>query len=139
MKKATKLVCVLALVLAVLLSGCERFHFSFTTVLNNTKIEVNDAVDGDFAESSPISVGKDRVVVVDSALEKGKLKIDFTEATVFSNEDGPDDVILGDVVASVTVGRSGKERIALERGDYVMQIEAIGETDGVVTVNVEKR
>ncbi len=137
--RKVRFVCVLALVLALLLSGCEKFHFSFTTALNNTKIEVNDAVDGDFAESSPISVGKDRVVVVDSALEKGKLKIDFTKATVFSNEDGPDDVILGDVVASVTVGRSGKERLALERGDYVMQIEAIGETDGVVTVNVEKR
>ena len=138
MKKAG-LVCVLALVIALLLAGCDGVNFTITGTGSNTKIEAHDADDGATAETGPISVGKNRLAVVESALEKGKLRIDFARADVFPNGDGPADVIVGDVAESVTVGPNDKVRVALDRGDYVLQITAVGNTAGEVTVNIEKR
>ena len=127
-----------ALALALALAGCGSFSYTFTTAGNRTTIEINDVEDGEAADSGVISVGKDRAAVIESALEKGQLQIDFTEAAVFHNEDTPDDVMLGDVAQSVTVEPGTKETLSLERGDYVLQVTAVGNTGGKVTVNIEK-
>lgn len=136
--KKTGIVLVLALALGVLLAGCGAATFTFTGVGNKTTIEVNNAEDGAYAESSPISVGKGRTAVVDSSLDKGELRIDFTKATVFTNEDRADDVYLEDVFTSITVGAGEHAEIPMEKGDYVLQITAVGSTNGKVVVDIKK-
>ena len=48
-----------------------------------------------------------------------------------------DDVIAGDVIVSVTLGGGDSSSFSLEKGEYVMQITAIGNTNGKVTVNIQ--
>jgi len=131
-------VCLLTLITALLLTGCSGPTFALTGAGSNTYIQVNNASDGDAMESQPFSVGKGRVAVVESSLDQGKLRIDFTEVTIFRHENEPDEQIVGDVVASVVVGPGDKTEVALERGDYVLQITAVGDTGGKVAVILEK-
>ncbi|MBQ6539955.1 MAG: hypothetical protein IJL71_02905 [Oscillospiraceae bacterium] len=136
MKKA-RFMCLIVLAAALLLTGCSGFTMSVTTSGSKTTIKVNNAADGDSMETNPSSVGKGRVCVVESSLDKGELRIDFAEAHVFSYED--DDYTVGDVVKSVTVGPGDREEFDLEKGDYVLQITSVGDTNGKVTVNFEKK
>ena len=105
-----------------------------------TTIEIKDDEGGKDAESDSFSVGKGKVLVVESSLEEGQAQIDFVEATVFSNEDDvPDDVILGDTAASITVGPGDSQTVSLEKGDYVMRVSTIGRTNGKIKVTEEKQ
>ena len=132
-------ICLITLALSIFLLGCDGVSFTFTSFGGNTKIEVNNASDGAEGESQPISVGKDRSIVVKSSLDKGRLQIDFVEAIVFpATEDETEEIILGDVASSVEVASGGEATVSLERGDYVLQVKAIGETSGTVTLSVEK-
>ena len=132
-------ICIITLALSIVLLGCDGVSFTFTSFGGNTKIEVNNASDGAEGESQPISVGKDRSIVVKSSLDKGRLQIDFVEAIVFpATEDETEEIILGDVASSVEVASGGEATVSLERGDYVLQVKAIGETSGTVTLSVEK-
>lgn len=129
------------LMAVMLLAGCKgpKFTFTTTTVLDKTTIEIKEAKDDEYVETDYISVGKNRIGTVESSLDKGELKIDFVEATVFDNDDGPDDVMTGDVVSSVTVGPGETKEVEIERGDYVMQCTTIGETNGKVVVHFDKK
>ena len=121
----------------MLLSGCSGFSYTFSGWGNKTTIDVSNAEDGKFGESSVISAGSGSVAVVESALDKGQLQIDFAEATVFNFSDEPEEVVVGDVVKSVTVGPGSREELPLEAGDYVLQVTAIGTANGKVTATVE--
>ena len=137
--KTARIIAILALVLALLLAGCDGATFVITGTPNKTTIQVNDASDGAYGESSPISVGKGRVAVVESALEKGELQIDFAEATIFHYNDDTEEIIIGDVLARVKVGGGDKATVPLEKGDYVLQVTTVGSTGGKVTVSLEKK
>ena len=138
MKKAA-ILCSLILAMTMVLTGCSN-NFTFTTVLGKTTIEIKDDEGGKDAESDSFSVGKGKVLVVESSLEEGQAQIDFVEATVFSNEDDvPDDVILGDTAASITVGPGDSQTVSLEKGDYVMRVSTIGRTNGKIKVTEEKQ
>ena len=128
----------LALTMALLLVGCEGSTFSFTGSGTKVNIEVNNAPDGATGESYNFSVGNGRVAVIDSSLDKGQLQIDFTEVTIFCQENRPDDVYVGDVVESATVGAGEQKSVPLAPGDYIMQVTAIGETNGKTAVSIEK-
>ena len=136
-----KLSAVLSIVLlfAVLLAACGTSTFTITSLGEDTKIEVTDADDGATSESLYVSIGKNRIATIESALDKGQLQIDITEAIVFKNEDDSEDVMLGDIYATVTVGPDDKEEIELPQGDYIYQLTAIGTTNGTVTIDVEKK
>ena len=136
-----KLSAVLSIVLlfAVLLAACGTSTFTTTSLGEDTKIEVTDADDGATSESLYVSIGKNRIATIESALDKGQLQIDITEAIVFKNEDDSEDVMLGDIYATVTVGPDDKEEIELPQGDYIYQLTAIGTTNGTVTIDVEKK
>ena len=136
-----KLSAVLSIVLlfAVLLAACGTSTFTTTSLGEDTKIEVEDADDGATSESLYVSIGKNRIATIESALDKGQLQIDITEAIVFKNEDDSEDVMLGDIYATVTVGPDDKEEIELPQGDYIYQLTAIGTTNGTVTIDVEKK
>jgi hypothetical protein len=71
---------------------------------------------------------------VESSLEKGKLKIDFAQATVIIEHE-TERTIIGDVVASETVGPGDSREFSLPQGDYVMLLTAVGSTSGKVTVH----
>ncbi len=135
MKKASFALAAL-LAAALLLVGCSA-AFTITSAGNKITIEANNVEDGATAETNPYSVGKGKAAYVDSSLESGRLKIDFAEATVFRDSESADEVIVGDVVASVTVGPGEHSELPLERGDYVLQITAVGSTGGKVTVNIK--
>ena len=127
-----KLSAVLSIVLlfAVLLAACGTSTFTTTSLGEDTKIEVENADDGATSESLYVSIGKNRIATIESALDKGQLQIDITEAIVFKNEDDSEDVMLGDIYATVTVGPDDKEEIELPQGDYIYQLTAIGTTNG---------
>lgn len=135
-----KFLWLMTLVMALLLSGCGSSSFTFTTFGEDTTIEVKDAEDGKTSESTYFTIGKNRVAIVESSLDKGELKIDFTEVTVRKEtEDDIEEVIPGEVVTSVTVGVGEKKEVPIERGDYILQVTTIGQTNGKVKVDVEKK
>ena len=137
--KKIKIVLAVVFILSVLLAGCGASTFTISSVGEDTKIEVKDAEDGATSESLYVSIGKNRIATIESALDKGQLQIDITEAIVFKNEDDSEDVMLGDIYATVTVGPDDKEEIELPQGDYIYQLTAIGTTNGTVTIDVEKK
>ena len=137
MKKArAAFIAVLAMATVMLLVGCEGVKLTLTSVGSKTTIEAKDAPDGTYGEAGPFSVGKGKSAAVESSLDKGELKIDFMEVAVFHNDEGPDDVMDLDVVASVTVGAGDKRDIPLDKGDYLLQITTVGETNGKATVDL---
>ena len=137
--KKISIVLSVVLILAMLLAACGTSTFTTTSLGEDTKIEVEDADDGATSESLYVSIGKNRIATIESALDKGQLQIDITEAIVFKNEDDSEDVMLGDIYATVTVGPDDKEEIELPQGDYIYQLTAIGTTNGTVTIDVEKK
>ncbi len=137
--KKLSIVLSVVLILAMLLAACGTSTFTTSSVGEDTKIEVTDADDGATSESLYVSIGKNRIATIESALDKGQLQIDITEAIVFKNEDDSEDVMLGDIYATVTVGPDDKEEIELPQGDYIYQLTAIGTTNGTVTIDVEKK
>lgn len=136
--------CLTALLTALILAGCGgldlNFTFSFTNLMGKTTVEIKDAKDGETAQSEYVSVGKGRAAVIESALEKGRLQIDIAEAEVYTypDDDTPDDIVVGDVVESITVGPGDTARVSLEKGDYVYLVTAIGETSGKVVIDIQK-
>ena len=143
MRKIT-MTCLTALLTALILTGCGgfdlNFTFSFTNLMGKTTVEIKDAEDGETAQSDYVSVGKGRAAVIESALEKGRLQIDIAEAEVYTypDDDTPDDIVVGDVVESITVGPGDTARVSLEKGDYVYLVTAIGETSGKVVIDIQK-
>ena len=137
--KKFSIVLSVVLLLAMLLAACGTSTFTTTSLGEDTKIEVKDAEDGAASESLYVSIGKNRIITVESALDKGELQIDFTEAIIFKDEDDSEDVVLGDIIETVTVGPEDKEELELPAGDYIYQVTAIGATNGTVTVDVEKK
>lgn len=145
MRKIT-MTCLAALLTALILAGCAgfdfNFTFSFTNIMGKTTVEIKDAKDGDTEQSGYVSVGKGRAAVIESALEKGQLQIDIAEAEVYAVGDGDDDtaadIVVGDVVESITVGPGDTARVSLEKGDYVYLVTAIGETSGKVVIDIQK-
>lgn len=136
--------CLTALLTALILAGCGgfdlNFTFSFTNLMGKTTVEIKDAEDGETAQSDYVSVGKGRAAVIESALEKGRLQIDIAEAEVYTyaDDDTPADIVVGDVVESITVGPGDTARVSLEKGDYVYLVTAIGETSGKVVIDIQK-
>lgn len=135
-RRKAKAIVLLFLLLSVFLSACSGITLSITSVGNKSTIEAKDAEDGKFLESSAFSVGKGKTVVVESALEKGQLKIEFARATVF-RDDEVEQTIVEDVVAGETMGPGDSREFPLEQGDYVIQVTVIGSTSGKVTVNIK--
>ena len=136
MKRALAVISLL-LAFALLLMGCDKPAFTMTSAGNKITINVNDAADGADSECGPYSVGKGKTAYVESALESGALKIDFTEATVFRDSDSMEEVILGSVAASITVGAGEQAEVPLGQGDYVLQLTTVGTAKGKVTVNIK--
>ena len=65
--------------------------------------------------------------------------MEFIEVTVFINLDGgPDDIIENKSVKTITVTGNDATTVELERGDYIIRITAVGNTNGTVKVNVGK-
>ena len=124
----------MVLIVGLLLVGCAGATFTITSAGNKSTIEVNNAEDSSTAESGSFSVGKGKTAYVDSSLEKGQLKIDFAQAIIFREHD-TERTIVGDVVASETVGPGDSREFPLPQGDYVMLLTAVGSTSGKVTVN----
>ncbi len=132
--KKLKIAIPLILIVGSLLVGCVDTVFTISSIGNQSTIEANNAEDGSTAESGSFSVGKGKTACVESSLEKGQLKIDFAQATVFREQDS-EWVTVGDVVASETVGPGDSREFPLPQGDYVLQITAIGNTNGKVSVS----
>lgn len=133
MKKTAR---VLALLLAavLLMTGCSA-TFTITGSGSKNTIKVQKAPDGTIAETNNFSIKSGRTTVITSSLDKGKLRIDFVEVTIFHQDKGPDEVMYGSVVESVTVGPGETLELNIAPGDYVIQMTAVGETNGTVVVD----
>ena len=137
MKRFIIAVCLIAVL--ALLTACGGAVFSATTTGQKSKVTANDAQDGDFIELEYTSVGKNRLAVIDSSLDKGQLLIEFVEVTVFAHTDQPADVIQGDVAVSVTISGDDSAQFDVPKGDYVIRVTAVGETNGEVKIEIEKK
>lgn len=138
MKRFRIAICILLLA-SLLLSACGGAVFSATSTGQKSTVKANDAKDGDFIELEYTSVGKNRMAVIETSLDKGQLLIEFVEVTVFAHVDEPADVIQGDVAVSVTVEGDDSEQVDLPKGDYVIRITAVGNTNGEVKIDIEKK
>ena len=112
--KKFSIVLSIVLLLAMLLAACGTSTFTTTSLGEDTKIEVENADDGATSESLYVSIGKNRIATIESALDKGQLQIDITEAIVFKNEDDSEDVMLGDIYATPSV-RTIRKRSSCRR------------------------
>ena len=136
----TIIVACLVTVMVFALAGCSESAFSFTQVGDKLTIEAKDAADAHEAEYEAIEVGDNCVVNITSALDKGELKIEFYEAiNTKTDEEEDDNYVLGDVAATVNVGPDSVESVPLPYGDYVLEITAVGETNGKVDLVIEKQ
>ena len=137
MRKTMKKLILLCLV-AVTLCGCNSYKFSMTSSNSKTTVKVNHVEDGDTADSSAFEVGKNRVVNIESSLTQGELQIAFVSAINVASIDDDDNWIKLDTVKTVTVGPEDQLSFPLDRGDYIMEFTAVGETDGSVVITITK-
>ena len=139
MKNSRKfIIAALVLTMSFMLMACSGGNYSFTQVGDKLTISAT-ATDGAEQEYEAIEVGKDCTVNITSALEKGELEIEFIEAVnAKTDEDDDDDYALFDTAATVTVGPESTEAVTLPQGEYVLEIEAKGETNGDVVITIDK-
>lgn len=139
--KRIKTVGLVLLMTALLLSACGGFSFIVTTTGKKVTVEAKSPKEGDFVDSEPVKIGRGRVAAIESSLDKGKMKIEFVEVTVFDSDDvdEPDTVIEGDVAYTVTVGASDKQTLELEEGEYILRCTAEGKPNGKVEIRFEKQ
>lgn len=120
------------------LSGCGKvFHYEITSTPKRTTIKVMKASNDTYGESGIISIGKDKTVTVTSSLEKGELQIGFASAVDLSGADDTDDYEILGLEATVNVKPGDTQELHLEKGDYVLQLTSIGDTDGTVTIDIK--
>lgn len=121
----------------VSLSACGKvFHYDITSTPNKTTIKVMNASNDTYAESGIISIGKNKTITVTSSLEKGELQIGFASALDLSGADDTDDYEILGLEAMVNVKPGDVEELHLEEGDYVLQLMAVGDTNGTVTIDI---
>lgn len=122
----------------VSLSACGTiFHYDITSTPNKTTIKVMNASNDTYAESGIISIGKNKTITVTSSLEKGELQIGFASVLDLSGADDKDDYEIIDLEAMVNVKPGDVEELHLEKGDYVLQLLAVGDTNGTVTIDIK--
>lgn len=121
----------------VSLSACGKvFHYDITSTPNKTTIKVMNASNDTYAESGIISIGKNKTITVTSSLEKGELQIGFASALDLSGADDTDDYEILGLEAMANVKPGDVEELHLEEGDYVLQLMAVGDTNGTVTIDI---
>lgn len=138
MKKTV--ITILALALAgILLAGCSVSSFSTSSINNKVTIEMNGVKDGDVSETGPITVEDGQSISVDVKITKGTIKIDFLDAATAVRKNDSDSVSTGKVISSLTMPMSGTNSYAVTigKGEYLLQVSAVGETSGTATVNVK--
>ena len=137
MKK--RIIITVIMIISLLLTGCGKTDFDLTRIGDNTTIKVNNTTEGKSTDTDYFSVGRNEHVAIECSLDKGSLTMEFIEVTVFINLDGgPDDVIENKSVKTITVTGTDTTTVDLDRGDYIIRITAVGNTNGTVKVNVGK-
>ena len=137
MKK--RIIITVIMIISLLLTGCGKTDFDLTRIGDNTTIKVNNTTEGKSTDTDYFSVGRNEHVAIECSLDKGSLTMEFIEVTVFINLDGgPDDIIENKSVKTITVTGTDTTTVDLERGDYIIRITTLGNTNGTVKVNVGK-
>ena len=139
MRRIKPLTALLLIFSMMLLTACSGGNFTMTGTGSKITIEVKDAEDGAYAESFDFSVGKDKYIAVASELDKGELQIEFAEVSIFTHDKEPDELIVGDVIETITVGPGENSELELPKGNYIMLLTTVGETNGKLTVTIEKK
>lgn len=130
---------ILVMTLAVFSGGCGNAKFVFSGGPNKHTIEVN-APDGAYGESYDFRIGKDRNTVIRADLSGGSLQINFAQVTVFdSDTNHSEDIIVGDVIESVTVSGTDEVTLSLPKDDYIMQVTARGSLSGPIRIEIVRK
>ena len=125
---------ILVILSVVLLSSCGAIGFDITHTSSKAEIKINNVEDGDFAEISTMSVSNGKTVNIESSLNKGKLKIEFCEAIKVSGSDESDEYVAGDILKTIEINPGDNVDVSLDANRYVLQLTAIGQTDGTVQI-----
>lgn len=126
------------MIITLLVTGCGKVSFEFTRIGDNTTIKAT-AADGKTADTEYFTVGKDEQVTIDASLEKGALSLEFISVDVFIQSDNsPDDIIETGTVKTLKISGNDKATLDFDKGNYIIRITAVGDTEGTVKVTVGK-
>ena len=126
------------MIITLLVTGCGKVSFEFTRIGDNTTIKAT-AADGKTADTEYFTVGKDEQVTIDASLEKGSLSLEFISVDVFIQSDNsPDDIIETGTVKTLKISGNDKATLDFDKGNYIIRITAVGDTEGTVKVTVGK-
>ena len=134
--KKIRIILILLILSAFLLSGCGAVKFDITSSSSKARISIKDVEDGTYAEISTMTVSGGKTVHIDSSLNKGKLKIEFAEAIEVSSADEEDEFVAGNIVETVEVGPGENLEVTIDPGRYVVQLTTVGQTEGPVEINI---
>ena len=126
-----------AILLLIFLAGCGKAKYVITSSSAKTTIEVKNVEDGTYAETSAISISGKKTVYIESQLDHGELKIEFGEAVNTASSDEPEDYTVVNIVETVNVTPGDKLEIHLDSAEYILQLTAVGNTDGKVIIEVK--
>ncbi|MBR2702308.1 MAG: hypothetical protein IKE77_09505 [Erysipelotrichaceae bacterium] len=126
------------MIMTLLVTGCGKVSFELTRIGDNTTIKAT-AADGKTADTEYFTVGKDEQVTIDASLEKGSLSLEFISVDVFIQSDNsPDDIIETGTVKTLKISGNDKATLDFDKGNYIIRITAVGDTEGTVKVTVGK-
>ena len=125
---------IITLLTLLVLTGCGKSKYVITSGLDKTTIEVNDVEDNTAVESSSITLNSNKIVNIDSQLDKGQLKIDFCSAINTADADEIENCVVTDIVKTIVVNPGDSIQFDVGAGTYILQIVSVGSTNGKVII-----
>ena len=140
MKKLNKIIFSVTLILMMFLFvGCSGAKYSISGGPTKTTIEVS-ADDGNYGEAFVMDINKNKIVKIDSQLEKGELQIDFAEVINTATGDEPDDYEIVNTIKTINIKPGDQVEVDLDfAGEFMPTLTAVGETSGTVVISIEKK
>ncbi len=134
--KKIRIILILLILSAFLLSGCGAVKFDITSSSSKARISIKDVEDGTYAEISTMTVSNGKTVHVGSSLNKGKLRIEFCETIKVSAAGEENEYVAGNIAGTIEIGPGENIDVSLPSGRYVLQLTTAGQTDGTVEINI---
>ena len=125
---------IITLLTLFVLTGCGRSKYVVSSGSDRTTIEVNDVDDNTAVESSSITLNSNKIVNIDSQLDKGQLKIDFCSAINTADADEMENYVVTDIVKTIVLNPGDNVQFELAADTYILQIVSVGNTNGKVII-----
>jgi hypothetical protein len=132
---------VLAILTSLLTAGCASGQTADHSVqaATDSSAEAVPAASADTSLQAATAATTAATAATAAAASAVENTPEFIEAVnTKTDEDEDDNYVLYDTAATVTVGPESTEAVTLPQGEYVLEIEAKGETNGDVVITIDK-